>query len=93
MRALDLNDRQPTGPEPAREPGPIAAGPLDPDLLDHPERLRPRHQLGKAGRGRRDTPRTQASTELVERHPDMEIGVRIDADRDPSRSIRGIAAR
>ena len=45
-----------SGPTPltARSSGAVAAGALDADLLDHPERTRPRQQLGEARRRRGD---------------------------------------
>jgi len=40
--ALDFDDGQPTRTEPARQPGAIAPGSLDPDLLNRPELTCPR---------------------------------------------------
>jgi hypothetical protein len=78
--------------EPARQPGAIAAGPLDPDLLDHPEVTCPRQERSEARRRRWDTPGSQAPAELIERHPDVLIGVGVDTDCDPNLAIVSRAA-
>ena len=90
--ALDFDDGHAARTEPARQPGAVTPGPLDPDLLDHPEVTRPRQERREASGRRRDAAGSQAPTELIERHPDVLIGMGIDTDRDPNLVVLSIAA-
>jgi hypothetical protein len=89
---LDLDDDHPADSEPASQAGAVAPGPLDPDPLDHPKAARPRQERREPGRRRRDTPGSQAPTELIERHADVLIDMRIDANRDADFAIPRIAS-
>jgi hypothetical protein len=91
-RTLDFDDRHAMRSKPARQPGTITPGALDPDLFHYPEARRPRQQLGAARGRRRDTPGAQPSAKLVERHSDVLIGVRVDPDGDPNLAVLGSAA-
>jgi hypothetical protein len=90
--ALNFDDGQAARTEPARQPGPVTPGPLDPDLLNRPEVTRPRQERREASGRRRDAAGAQAPTELIERHPDVLVGVRVDTDRDPNLTVPSIAA-
>ena len=92
MRTLNFDDHQTACTEPARQPGAITPGPLDPDLLNHAVGLRPRQERREPRWRRRDTAGAQPPTELIERHPNVLIGVRVDPDRDPNLSVLSIAA-
>jgi len=90
--AFDFDDGQATRTQPASQPGAITPGSLDPDLLDHPEVTCPRQERREARRRRRDTPGSQAPAELIERHPDVLIGMGVDTDCDPNLTVPSIAA-
>jgi len=90
--ALNFDDGQAARTEPASQPGAIAPGSLDPDLLNRPELTRPRQERREASGRRRDTAGSRAPTELVERHFDVLVGVRVDTDRDPNLTVPTIAA-
>jgi hypothetical protein len=65
-----------------RQPRTPAAGPFDPDAIDHTELRRPLDELGEAaGRGR-DRDRAQFAAEMVQRGSDMGVGVGVDPERD-----------
>jgi hypothetical protein len=61
----------------------IAAGALDPDQDDLPERGHPLQQLAIAGQRGRERRRPEHCTELVDRSGDMHVEVRIDTAGDP----------
>jgi hypothetical protein len=90
VRALDFDDHQTTRAEPAGQPGAVTPGPFDAKPLERAKRPCPRHELGEPCGRRRDTPGTQASAELIERHPDVLITVRVDTHRDSDLIIPNI---
>jgi hypothetical protein len=92
VRTLNFDNRQTTRAEPASQSSSITPGSLDADLLKHAVGIRPRQERREPRWRRRNTAGAQAPTELIERHPDVLIGVRVDPDRDPNLTVLSIAA-
>jgi hypothetical protein len=82
VRAVDLDHRDPQSLQMTGQPGAIAAGALDPDQDDFPERLEPRRQTRVPGRGRVERRRREQTTAVVQRCRDVDIEMRVDATRD-----------
>ncbi len=76
-RALEAWSRSP-----AKQPGPVRAGPFDPDPIDHPELARPLQQLREPGPRGRDLDRAQHPIEVVEGDHDVDVGMGVDPGSD-----------
>lgn len=81
-RTLDLEDAKALAFEVLAEPGPVAAGTLDPDHDVVAERSRPSDQLAVSDRARFDRELPEQLTELIEGTHDMGVLVGVDPDCD-----------
>ena len=72
----------------ARKSGAVAAGSLDAERVDAPQRRRPRLELAVAAAVNTDREITQTGAQVIDRDRDMDVFVSVDPDDDlPRRKL------
>ena len=66
----------------ARKTGAVAAGSLDAERVDAPQRRRPRLELAVAAAVNTDREITQTGAQVIDRDRDMDVFVSVDPDDD-----------